>query len=338
MPPEPIRGPDRTLEVDEFVPGARLSGRSAAIVASYGLAVLLVQFGTPWALTFHEVNFAEPAREFLRTGDWLVPRLAGRPLWDKPPLMHWSIAASVSAFGTEAEWAARLPANLSAVAVALTVASLSARWLGDRVGLLAGLVQMTCIYTLMQARLAEADMPLCAAVTVAMASLARGAAGRLPGDRVPIGWTLAFFGASGVAFLAKGPIGPALIAAGAGLFAIVERRRAPWRLLLDPFGWALLLILILAWADRGDRPGARTPRGLVAAQRRTLRWRPGRRRSRARVLPLHRRLARPAVDAGRPRRIGRRHPIEAGAGPVLEAARLLAPGRIGPADALGLEA
>ena len=242
MPPPPVREANRRRD-----PDARLSGRSAAIVAAYGLVILLVQFGTPWALTFHEVNFAEPAREFLRNGDWLVPRLAGRPLWDKPPLMHWSIAASVSAFGTEAEWAARLPSTLSAVVVALAVAGLAARWHGDRVGLLAGLVQLTSIYMLMHARLAEADMPLCAAVTVAMAALARGAAGWDPGDHVPIGWILTFFGASGIAFLAKGPIGPALIASGAGLFAIVERRGAPWRLLLDPFGWALMLLLILVW-------------------------------------------------------------------------------------------
>ena len=181
MPPPPDAEAGRSPGPDPNAPAGRLSGWSAGIVAAYGLAVLLVQFGTPWALTFHEVNFAEPAREFLRTGDWLVPRIGGRPLWDKPPLMHWSIAAALSAFGTEAEWAARLPATLSAVVVALAVASMAARWHGDRAGLLAGLVQSTSLHVLMQARLAEADMPLCAAVAVAMASLARG--GRRPAAR-----------------------------------------------------------------------------------------------------------------------------------------------------------
>jgi 4-amino-4-deoxy-L-arabinose transferase-like glycosyltransferase len=229
-------------ETDPPLPPIRWRGM--ALVAAYGLSLLLVNLGRPWALTFHEVNFAEPAREFLSSGDWLVPRITGRPLWDKPPLMHWSIAASMALLGTEAEWAARMPAALSAVATALIVAGLASRWFGGRVGLLAGLAQSSSVYVFMQGRLAEADMMLCAAVTLAMASFAVGAVGR---DRPPRGWTLLYFGAAGLAFLVKGPIGPALVAAGSGLFAIVERRWAPWRLLLDPIGWALMLALILAW-------------------------------------------------------------------------------------------
>ncbi|QDV38699.1 ArnT family glycosyltransferase [Tautonia plasticadhaerens] len=219
-------------------------GWATAAVAAYGVSILLVNPGRPWALTFHEVNFAGPAREFLRSGDWLVPRIMGRPLWDKPPLMHWSIAASMAAFGTEAEWAARMPAALSAVATSLVVAALAARWFGGRVGLLAGLVQSSSIYVFMQGRLAEADMMLCAAVSAAMASFAVGVVGR---DRPARSWTLLYFGAAGLSFLVKGPIGPALVAAGGGLFAIVERRWAPWRLLLDPIGWGVMLALILAW-------------------------------------------------------------------------------------------
>src|SRR5690606_25365129 len=115
--------------------------------------------------------------------------------WDKPPLMHWSIAAAMAGFGTEAEWAARLPAMLSAVATALVIAGLAARWHGDRVGLLAGLVQSTGIYVFMQGRLAEADMMLCAAVAAAMASFAVAAADRGAGARPPRAWTLAYFGA-----------------------------------------------------------------------------------------------------------------------------------------------
>ncbi|MEW4571119.1 glycosyltransferase family 39 protein [Tautonia sp. JC769] len=231
---------------DESGPADRLSGRSALIILGYGLTVLLVHFGRPWALTFHEVNFAGPAREFLQSGDWLVPRIMGMPLWDKPPLMHWSIAASLSAFGTEAEWAARLPAVLSAVLTSLVIAWLAARWYGDRVGLIAGLVQSSSVYAFMQGRLAEADMMLCAAVTLAMASFAAGVVGR-ENTRPPIGWRLAYFGAAGLAFLVKGPIGLVLIAVGSGLFAVVTRRWAAWRLLLDPLGWLVMLLLVVAW-------------------------------------------------------------------------------------------
>ncbi|RUL81582.1 ArnT family glycosyltransferase [Tautonia sociabilis] len=226
----------------------RLSGRSLALVAAFGLSILLVNFGRPWALTFHEVNFAEPAREFLRSGDWLVPRIMGKPLWDKPPLMHWAIAASMGVFGTEAEWAARLPAALSASATALVVAVLAARWFGERAGVLAGLVQSTTVYAFMQGRLAEADMMLCAAVTAAMGcfAVASGAGGE-PSPRRRRLWAVGYFAAAGLAFLAKGPIGPALVAAGSGLFAAVERRSGPWRVLLDPVGWGVMLAIVVAW-------------------------------------------------------------------------------------------
>jgi 4-amino-4-deoxy-L-arabinose transferase-like glycosyltransferase len=235
-----------TAVSDDAEPVNRLSGRSVLIVAAYGLTLLLVNLGRPWALTFHEVNFAEPAREFLRSGDWLVPRIMGMPLWDKPPLMHWSIAASLLVFGTEAEWAARLPAMLSAVLTSMVIAWLAARWYGDRVGLIAGLVQSSSVYAFMQGRLAEADMMLCAVVSLAMAAFAAGAVDR-EGDRPPIGWRLAYFGAAGLAFLVKGPVGLVLIAVGSGLFAVVTRRWAAWRLLLDPVGWLVMLLLVVAW-------------------------------------------------------------------------------------------
>lgn len=228
-------------------PAGRLPVRSAAVIALYGLSLLMVNFGRPWVLTFHEVNYAEPAREFLTTGDWLVPRIAGKPLWDKPPLMHWAIAGSLAATGTEAEWAARLPSALAAAATALVVAALAARWHGGRVGLLAGLVQSTSVYVFMQGRLAEADMLLCAAVAAAFGCYAAGAVGRSPGERAPRRWAIGYFAAAGLAFLAKGPVGPALIAVGSGLHALIERRRAPWRLLLDPAGWGLMLAMIVAW-------------------------------------------------------------------------------------------
>ncbi|WP_169977500.1 ArnT family glycosyltransferase [Tautonia rosea] len=246
MEPSAVIANSKTLPSVGSTSTDPLSVRSALVVAFYGLTLLLVNFGQPWALTFHEVNFAGPAREFLQSGDWLVPRIMGMPIWDKPPLMHWSIAASLLVFDTEAEWAARLPAMVSAVLTSLVIAWLAARWYGDRVGLLAGLIQSSSVYVFMQGRLAEADMMLCAIVTMAMAAFAAGVLDR-NGDRPPIGWRLAYFGAAGLAFLVKGPVGLVLVAVGSGLFAIAERKWLAWRLLLDPIGWMVMLALVVAW-------------------------------------------------------------------------------------------
>lgn len=237
--------------------GDRLAPRALIAILLYGGCLFLLNPGRPWALTFHEVNFAEPAREFLRTGDWVVPRIVGRPAWDKPPLMHWSIALALGALGTEAEWAARLPTTLATLATALLIARLAARRHGRAVGLVAGLVQLSTVYVLIQGRLAEADMLLCGAVTAAWSALAAATIDPSPQSTVRRAVGLAFFGATGLAFLAKGPLGLALVGLGAALYAVAERRREVWRVVLDPLGWAILGGLVAGWpllailSDRG---------------------------------------------------------------------------------------
>lgn len=220
------------------------SRRSTTIIALFGATLFLVDFGPGWALTYHEAFFAVPAREMLRTGDWIVPRVVGVPAWQKPPLTHWMIAATMGLLRTETEWAVRLPTLICTILNALFVAALAARWHGDRVGRLAGLVQLTTFYVLFQGRLAECDMPLCAATTGAMLALAVGTIDR---DRSGRGARLAFFALAGSASLIKGPFALALIGGAAGLYAIAERRRAVWKFLLDPLGWAAMLALALAW-------------------------------------------------------------------------------------------
>ncbi len=221
-----------------------LSARSVGWIALLGASLFAVDFGPGWVLTYHEAYFAEPAREMLRTGDWLIPRVGGVPSWQKPPMTHWMIAATMGLLRTESEWAVRLPSLICTILNAIFIAALAARWHGDKVGRLAGLVQLTMFYALFQGRLAESDMPLCAAVSAAMLALAVGTIGR---DRAGWGATLGFFAAAGVSTLIKGPFGLALIGGAAGAFALVERRRGVWRFLLNPIGLIVMAALSLAW-------------------------------------------------------------------------------------------
>src|SRR5437764_718724 len=62
-------------------------------VAACGCALLLPGLGATRVLTYHEVCFAQPAREMLASGRWLVPEIAGVVFPDKPPLAHWTAAA-----------------------------------------------------------------------------------------------------------------------------------------------------------------------------------------------------------------------------------------------------
>ena len=46
-----------------------------------------------------ESAYVESVREMMDRGDWLVPRLYGQPILDKPILVYWVIGASFQLFG-----------------------------------------------------------------------------------------------------------------------------------------------------------------------------------------------------------------------------------------------
>src|ERR1043166_240655 len=73
-----------------------------------------------------EPRYAWIARAMAETGDWVTPRLYGKPWFEKPVLYYWAAAASFRLFG-ESEAAARLPCALSALLATLALAWLAAR-------------------------------------------------------------------------------------------------------------------------------------------------------------------------------------------------------------------
>jgi 4-amino-4-deoxy-L-arabinose transferase-like glycosyltransferase len=126
---------------------------------------------------------------------------------------------------------------------------IAARWHGDRIGRLAGLIQLMTLYCLMQGRLAEPDMMLCATVAVAFTLFAWAVVPRPDGGEPPRWRWLgpAFFGVVGLSLMTKGPIGAAFIAGGCGLYTLWSRDRTGWRILLDPIGWPVMLAVGLTW-------------------------------------------------------------------------------------------
>jgi 4-amino-4-deoxy-L-arabinose transferase-like glycosyltransferase len=68
-----------------------------------------------------EPRRVQVARELVRSGDWIVPRLQGQLYFSRPPLQNGLIAASCTLLGSWDPWAARLP---SVLAILLTTALL----------------------------------------------------------------------------------------------------------------------------------------------------------------------------------------------------------------------
>ncbi len=226
---------------------ADLQASDALLLVLYGVTLLGIGLGSARVLTFHETNFAEPAREMVMTGDWLIPRTVGQANTHKPPLTHWLIAVCMTLARSQAEWVCRMPSVLAALGTALLVAWLGARWVGRRVGLLSGFIQLTSFYVLMQARLAEADMLLCLWVTMGMVFFALGPMN----PACPLGQrrllVFGFYVAVGLAFMTKFFIGPAFVLGGCALTILMSRQWGVLPRLVSPLGWVTLVLLLLLW-------------------------------------------------------------------------------------------
>ncbi len=135
--------------------------------------------------------------EILRTGDWVVFRIAGEPVFGKPPLYLWTAALDVKLWGwlLPAADAARLTSGLFLAAI-LGALSLACRELiGGRAMRMAALLFIGCLGLLLRAHEMLPDLAGVFGLAVALYGLAlarrRPAAG---GAVAGIGAGLAFLG------------------------------------------------------------------------------------------------------------------------------------------------
>jgi len=90
-----------------------VSRRALSIAWGLPALVLLATCGLLGLFEPTETRYAEIAREMLRSGDWLVPRLNGIAHFHKPPIAYWGAAAGMSVAGVN-EWGARIFGALAA--------------------------------------------------------------------------------------------------------------------------------------------------------------------------------------------------------------------------------
>jgi 4-amino-4-deoxy-L-arabinose transferase-like glycosyltransferase len=182
---------------------------------------------------------ATTVREMVERGDWVTPRFNGEPFYDKPVLFTWLAAGATVLLGPT-ETAVRLPAALCGLAGVLATWLLG-RWLfGARAGFLGALVLATSFQYIVLSRIVVHDIALCAATTWALAFFWLGY--REGGRRAaPF---LGFAAASGLAVLAKGPVGllPPLVVV---LFLVWERRPA-FLLRMRPLRSAAVMLAVAA--------------------------------------------------------------------------------------------
>lgn len=220
------------LEAPPLRPDARRwEAKATALALALALLVCLSGIWNHSLWTPDEPRVAGVGAEMVRSGDYLVPHLAGEPFLEKPPLTWWAMSASLRLFGISAG-SARLPSALCSLLVLLLVFDLASRLADRRAGLIALVVLASSWSFLSYGHRICVDVWLLLWVNVGYWCFARASFARTvpeaPDPAPRPAWLIGTYLAGGLAFLSKGPIGPVLLFGPLGLSILLQRR---WSLL-----------------------------------------------------------------------------------------------------------
>jgi len=217
--------------------------RRFLFLAGVILFVLVVGCFHPVIYDETEGQYAGASREMLQRGDWLLPTNNGVPRFQKPPLVYWSIIASMKVFGVN-EFACRLPLALATAGWLLAVYLLGKRVGGPDFGLFASMMLGSAIGFMVFSHIIMPEPFMSLFVTLAVWAFLRAKwqpelAGR---------WFLAAWIFMALGSLCKGlhaaawPLGSALVMA-----LVFKSTRTFWKGLLNPWGIGLFFLLLVPW-------------------------------------------------------------------------------------------
>ena len=190
-----------------------------------------------------ETRRALVAREMLETGDWVVPRTQGQPLYSRPPLQNWLIAGIATLQGTIDEFSVRLPSLLSIVATVALLYAYSRGFLSPVGALCTGLVFASLGQVIELGRTGETD----AMFTLLVAgSLLLWHLGFTRGWSPWLTWSLGY-GCAALGTLTKGPQAPVYFTAIVGMTLLLNRRVKFALQLPHAGGLALYALVVGAW-------------------------------------------------------------------------------------------
>ncbi len=198
-----------------------------------------------------EPRYAWIARDMAETGDWVTPRLYGKPWFEKPPLFYWGAALCFKLFGVS-EAAARLPSAISALLATLVLAWLAFRLYGAETARWLLLLLPTTVGMIGFSHAAATDMPFSAMLTIAMVCAAV-VLGLTQNEKSPVlpqtPWlALILFGFFlGLAVLAKGPAGIILVGGAVFFWALFTKRWRDAFRLFHPAALASFFATALPW-------------------------------------------------------------------------------------------
>lgn len=188
-----------------------------------------------------ESRYAEIPRLMLRSGDWITPKLQGKPYNDKPPLVYWLIAGSYAVFGVSIEAARFVPATAGLLTLCI-VYLWSRRYLGRLVANAGILILLTMVGYIALMRMLLLDGVL----TVLLVGSLLAGHHALAQGRHPAWWLISAI-LCGLGVLAKGPV--AIVLVTPCLFALrwLDRSTTPMRFLDAVWYGLVVLALAVPW-------------------------------------------------------------------------------------------
>lgn len=227
-----------------------------------GLVILLAFVLNAHSLPLTDVDegaFSEATREMLARGNLISPTLNDAPRHDKPILIYWAQAASVSLLG-QSELAYRLPSILASILWLAALYRFCLRHADRRTAQVASLVMALSLAVGFIAKAAISDALLNLFIALSLFGIydyfcASRDNAPLQARRRQLLWIYAMFG---LGFLTKGPVAvmfPLLIS---GLFFFSTGTWRDWfRAAFFWPGWLLFLAIVIPWhalvfLDQGD--------------------------------------------------------------------------------------
>jgi 4-amino-4-deoxy-L-arabinose transferase-like glycosyltransferase len=187
--------------------------------------------------TWDEAIYAQVAKEFAHSGDWLTPTWNGKPWFHKPPLALWAMALGFRVWGI-GEGAVRWGSAICGVIGVLSTFGFTRRVFGREAALLAALVLLGTPQYLVFSKLGMLDVPLTAFVALSVFAYWRS----LSDPR----WLLAACAAFATGFMIKGTaavVAPLICLA----HVLVHREWSLFRSLHLWAGGAVALAIVAPW-------------------------------------------------------------------------------------------
>lgn len=223
---------------------ASSAGRALLLLTLVFTLFLGLRLGSHPLANPDEARYAEIPREMVTSGDWVTPRLNGVNYFEKPPLMYWAGAVSLSLFGAN-DWAMRLPPALFALGGILLTYAAARRLAGASAALPAAVVLGSSLLYYALGRTLLLDTAVSVLMSATLFCFILGV--REPAGKRRRWFFYGLYASAALAVLTKGLIGVALSGLVMLVWLLVFNQWRRLRPLYLPTGLLLFLAIAAPW-------------------------------------------------------------------------------------------